>query len=33
MNKEIQSIIRNLQNTLTGEPWFGRGLVSNYGRS
>ena len=26
MNKEIQSIIRNLQNTLSGEPWFGRAL-------
>ena len=26
MNKEIQSIIRNLQNTLNGEPWFGRAL-------
>jgi uncharacterized damage-inducible protein DinB len=24
MNKEVQSIIRNLQNTLNGEPWFGR---------
>jgi uncharacterized damage-inducible protein DinB len=24
MNKETQSIIRNLQNTLSGEPWFGR---------
>ncbi len=24
MNKELQSIIRNLQNTLNGEPWFGR---------
>jgi len=24
MNKELQSIIRNLENTLTGEPWFGR---------
>ena len=24
MNKEVQSIIRNLQNTLSGEPWFGR---------
>jgi uncharacterized damage-inducible protein DinB len=24
MNKEIQSIIRNLENTLDGEPWFGR---------
>ena len=26
MNKEVQSIIRNLQNTLNGEPWFGRAL-------
>ncbi len=26
MNKEVQSIIRNLQNTLSGEPWFGRAL-------
>jgi hypothetical protein len=26
MNKEVQSIIRNLQNTLTGEPWFGRAV-------
>jgi uncharacterized damage-inducible protein DinB len=24
MNKEIQSIIRNLQNVNTGEPWYGR---------
>ena len=24
MNKEVQSIIRNLQNSLNGEPWFGR---------
>lgn len=24
MNKEIQSIIRNLQNTLDGDPWYGR---------
>ena len=24
MNKETQSIIRNLQNTLNGEPWYGR---------
>ncbi len=24
MNKEIHSIIRNLQNVLNGEPWFGR---------
>ena len=26
MNKEIQSIIRNLQNTLSGQPWFGRAV-------
>src|SRR5690242_18976753 len=26
MNKEIQSIIRNFKNTLSGQPWFGRGL-------
>ena len=26
MNKEVQSIIRNLNNTLNGEPWFGRAL-------
>ena len=26
MNKEVQSIIRNLQNTLNGEPWFGRAV-------
>jgi uncharacterized damage-inducible protein DinB len=24
MNKELQSIIRNLQNVNTGEPWYGR---------
>jgi uncharacterized damage-inducible protein DinB len=24
MNKELQSIIRNLQNVNTGQPWFGR---------
>jgi uncharacterized damage-inducible protein DinB len=24
MNSEVQSIIRNLNNTLEGEPWFGR---------
>ncbi len=24
MNKEIQSIISNLQSTLNGDPWFGR---------
>jgi uncharacterized damage-inducible protein DinB len=28
MNKEVQSIIRNLQNTLAGEPWFGRPVFS-----
>jgi hypothetical protein len=26
MNKETQSIIRNLQNTLSGEPCFGRAV-------
>ena len=26
MNKEAKSIIRNLQNTLSGEPWFGRAV-------
>jgi uncharacterized damage-inducible protein DinB len=26
MNKEVQSIIRNLNNTLGGEPWFGRAI-------
>ena len=26
MNKEVQSILRNLQNTLSGEPWFGRAI-------
>lgn len=24
MNKEVQSISRNIQNILNGEPWFGR---------
>ena len=24
MNTEIQSIIRNFENTLDGEPWYGR---------
>jgi len=28
MNKETQSIIRNLQNVLSGEPWFGRSIYS-----
>lgn len=26
MNKETQSIIRDLENTLTGQPWFGRAV-------
>lgn len=26
MNKETQSINRNLQNTLSGQPWFGRAV-------
>lgn len=28
MNKEIQYIITTLQNTLTGEPWYGRSVVT-----
>src|SRR5687768_5114597 len=24
MNKEVQTIIRNFENTLDGEPWYGR---------
>ncbi|MBC7948565.1 MAG: DinB family protein [Chitinophagaceae bacterium] len=28
MNKEINSIIRNLENTLDGEPWFGRSIYA-----
>lgn len=28
MNKEVQSIIRNLENTLDGQPWFGRPLYA-----
>jgi uncharacterized damage-inducible protein DinB len=28
MNKETQSIIKNLENTLTGEPWFGRAVFT-----
>jgi uncharacterized damage-inducible protein DinB len=27
MNKETQSIIRNMQNILSGEPWFGRPVM------
>jgi uncharacterized damage-inducible protein DinB len=26
MNREIQSIIRNIEVTLSGEPWFGRSI-------
>ncbi len=26
MNKETQSIIKNLENTLSGQPWFGRAV-------
>lgn len=26
MQKEVRSIISNLQNTLSGEPWFGRAI-------
>ena len=26
MNKETQSIIKNLENTLNGQPWFGRAV-------
>src|SRR5438876_8082960 len=28
MNKETQSTISNLQNVLSGEPWFGRSVYS-----
>jgi len=28
MNKETQSIIRNLQNVLSGEPWYGRSVYA-----
>lgn len=28
MNKEIQSIIRNLQRVNSGQPWFGRSVYS-----
>ena len=27
MNKEIQSIIQNLQNVTDGEPWYGRSVL------
>lgn len=26
MNKEMQSIIKNFKDTLSGQPWFGRGV-------
>ena len=26
MNKETQSIIKNLENTLSGRPWYGRAI-------
>ncbi len=28
MNKELLSIINNLENTLSGEPWFGRAVYN-----
>lgn len=28
MNKEMQSVIRNLQNVNSGEPWFGRSVYA-----
>jgi len=28
MNKEIQSIIRSVENTTNGQPWFGRSVYS-----
>jgi uncharacterized damage-inducible protein DinB len=28
MNTEIKSIIRNLQDTLSGEPWYGRAVYT-----
>lgn len=28
MNKEVQSIVKNLQNVLDGNPWFGRPVYS-----
>jgi uncharacterized damage-inducible protein DinB len=31
MKKEVQSIIRNLQNTLEGQPWFGRAVYELLG--
>lgn len=31
MNKEIQSIIKTFQNTLSGQPWFGRAVYEILG--
>ena len=31
MNKETQSIIKNLENTLNGQPWFGRAVFELLG--
>ncbi len=31
MNKETQSIINNLENTLSGQPWFGRAVYELLG--
>ncbi|NJO24874.1 MAG: hypothetical protein HC867_02390, partial [Bacteroidia bacterium] len=31
MNKEIQSIIKNLENTLSGQPWYGRAVYEILG--
>jgi len=28
MNKEIQSILKSLENTLNGQPWFGRAVYN-----
>jgi uncharacterized damage-inducible protein DinB len=28
MNKEVQSIIRDIENTLDGEPWYGRSVYA-----
>ena len=31
MNKEIQYIIKSFENTLTGQPWFGRSVYAILG--
>src|SRR4051812_40318457 len=33
MNKEVQSIITTLKNTLNGEPWYGRSIESLLGEA